>query len=412
MTEFMLAGYRALDLTGEEGFQCGKILADIGADVIKIEKPGGDPARRLGPFYHNVPDPEKSLLWLAYNGGKRGITLDIETADGQEIFRQLVEKADFVLESFPPGYLDDLGLGYANLSQINPRIIMTSITPYGQTGPYKDYKASDLTCLAMGGLMYICGDPDRPPVRLSVEQAYAHGSAQAAAGSLIAHHYREQSGEGQYVDVSIVESVTWTLCYTIGYWDYNKTLLGRSGSRQKRAKYTVRFFYPCKDGYIAYRLGTGNLFGPWQIRLVEAMNEEGMGKDLKNVDWMGIGIDEIPQQDLDYWEEAIGEYFRRHTRAELHEMALEYGINLFPVNNAGDILKYQQLHERDYWDKLEHPELGADLTYPGAFFKSTEASCGVEHCAPLIGEHNLEVYGKELGLSPEKLTCLKEAGVI
>jgi len=412
MAQPMLEGYRALDLTDEKGFLCGKILADLGVDVIKVERPGGDPARRLGPFYHDIPDPGKSLLWFAYNAGKRGITLNIETADGQEIFRRLVEKADFVIESFPPGYLDNLGLGYDDLNRINPRIIMTSITPFGQTGPYKDYKVSDLICMAMGGLMYICGDPDRPPVRFSVEQAYAHGATQATAGTLIAHYHRERTGEGQHVDVSIVESIIWTLCYSIPYWDLNKVILPRTGNRQKRAKYSVRFFFPCKDGYVAYRIGTGNLFGPWQIRLVEAMNKEGLGEDLKDVDWMGIDIDGIPQQDLDRWEKIVGEYFQRHTKAELHEMALERNINLFPVNNMGDILRYQQLHDRDYWIELEHPELGVSLTYPGAFFKSTEVSCETRCRAPLIGEHNLEVYEKEPGLNRKELVCLKEAGVI
>ena len=155
----ILGSYRVLDLTDAKGFLCGKILADLGADVIKIEKPGGDSSRSLGPFYHEIQDPEKNLYWFAYNLNKRGITLNIESEKGRQIFIRLAQKADFIIEAFSPGYLDNLGLGYSKLSQINPRIILTSITPYGQTGPYKNYEASDIDVMAMGGLMYITGNP-------------------------------------------------------------------------------------------------------------------------------------------------------------------------------------------------------------------------------------------------------------
>ena len=183
----LLAPFRALDITDEKGFLCGKVLGDLGADVIKIEKPGGDPARSIGPFYHDIPDPEKSLYWFAFNMNKRGITLDIETADGQQIFKKLATTADFVIGSFPPGYMDKLGLGYSALSEINPQTIVTSITPFGQTGPYQDFKGSDIVAMAMSGLMYLIGDPDRPPVRISFPQAYLHAGVEGAVGSMVAH---------------------------------------------------------------------------------------------------------------------------------------------------------------------------------------------------------------------------------
>ena len=206
MLELALEGYCALDLTSDKGFLCGRILGDLGCDVIKVEQPGGDPSRRIGPFYRDIPDPEKSLYWFAYNANKRGITLNIESKDGQEIFKRLVKKAHFVIESFSPGYMDDLCLGYSSLSQINPAIILTSITPFGQNGPYKDYKTSDIVGMAMSGLMYLCGDPDRPPVRISFPQAYLHAAADAVVGTLMAHYYRETSGEGQWVDVSMQQA--------------------------------------------------------------------------------------------------------------------------------------------------------------------------------------------------------------
>ena len=205
-TSEMMSGYRVLDLTNENGYLCGKILGDMGADVIKIENPRGDSGRKIGPFYQQVPDMEKSLYWYAYNLNKRGITLDVETEDGRQILSRLIKKADFLIESYPTGYLDKLGLSYAKIHEINPKIVMTSITPFGRTGPYKDYKGSDLVVMAMSGLMYITGDPDTAPLRISFPQAFLLASAHAAAASMIAHYYRETAGQGQHVDVSAQES--------------------------------------------------------------------------------------------------------------------------------------------------------------------------------------------------------------
>ncbi|MFC2018468.1 CaiB/BaiF CoA transferase family protein, partial [Chloroflexota bacterium] len=198
--EAMLGPYRVLDLSDEKGAFCGALLGSLGADVIKIEKPDGDPMRKLGPFFHDEPDPEKSLFWMGYNINKRGITLDIETADGKEMFKRLVKTADIVLESFMPGYMDGLGLGYKELEKINPQIIMTSITPFGQDGPYKDYKSSDLVSWALGGLLAMTGDPDRPPIRIShIPISYLMASYDGVWGALVALYGRGTSGEGQLV---------------------------------------------------------------------------------------------------------------------------------------------------------------------------------------------------------------------
>jgi len=407
----MLSPYRALDLTDEKGFLCGKILGDLGADVIKIEPPGGDPTRNSGPFYHDIPDPEKSLYWFAYNTSKRGITLNIETADGREIFKRLVKTADFVIESFQPGYMDELGLSYSVLRQMNPRIVMTSITPFGQTGPYKDYKAPDLVAMAMGGLMYMCGDTDRPPVRISIAQSYSHAAVQAATGTLIAHYQSEMTGEGQHVDVSIQESILWTLTYTVQYWSTNKLLFSRSGGQWKAFDTAYRVVFPCKDGYVSYRLGFSKMLGGDYARLVKAMDSEGMAGDLKDVDWPSQSVVQA-QQDIDRWEETMIKYFMNYTKAELHQKALAWGFMLCPVNDPKDVLEYQQLTARDYWVGVEHPELDTMITYPGAFFKSSETPGEIRRRAPLIGEHNQEVYEDEMGLSRQQITTLKEANII
>ena len=187
----MLSPYRVLDLTDEKGLHCGKILGDLGADVIKIERPGGDSARRLGPFYNDEADPEKSLFWFALNTSKRGVTLDIETSEGQKIFKTLVESADFVIESFPPGYMERLGLNYPALEKINSGLIMVSISPFGQTGPYKDWKTADIVAWAMGGDMAPWGQADRSPLHFSHHsQAYLHAGADGAQGALTALFHR------------------------------------------------------------------------------------------------------------------------------------------------------------------------------------------------------------------------------
>ena len=168
----MLSPYRALDLTDEKGLLCGKILADLGAEVIQVENPSGNPARKIPPFAEGKNGPEHSLFWYAFSAGKKSIILDIDSATGRGNLKKLVGTADFLIESFDPGYLDSIGLGYQTLSSINPALIMVSISPFGQTGPYRDYKAGDLVSTAMGGMAYCTGEEDRPPIRISLDSSF------------------------------------------------------------------------------------------------------------------------------------------------------------------------------------------------------------------------------------------------
>jgi benzylsuccinate CoA-transferase BbsE subunit/naphthyl-2-methylsuccinate CoA transferase subunit len=409
----MLDSYRVLDLTDDRAAVCGKILAELGADVVKIERPGGDPSRNVGPFYQDTPDPEKSLNWYAFNINKRGITLNLEAKDGREIFKKLVSTADFVVESFTPGYLNKLGLGYKALSKINPGIIMTSVTPYGQTGPHSKFNSPDLVTMAMAGYVYICGDSDRPPVRFSSDQSYMQSSLQAAAGTLIAHYYRGLSGEGQHVDVSAQESMVWTLCYAPHDWYLLKALHHtREGSLWKRFGVTYRLIWPCKDGYVCYRLLMAQPGANVMNEMIESMNKEGFGLDMKGIDWSTMGFDQMSQENINHWEEEVGKYFLNHTKRELHEQAVRQRNVLQPVNTSEDMVESPQLAARDFWVQLDHPELGESITYPGPYFKSTETAWQKGHRAPLIGEHNAEVYEKELGFSREELLTLKRENVI
>jgi benzylsuccinate CoA-transferase BbsE subunit len=406
---------RALDLTGVEGFLCGKILADLGAEVIKVERPGGDPSRDNGPFYHKIRHPEKSLYWFAYNLNKKGITLDIETAEGQQIFKRLVEGADFVIESFPPGYMDGLGLGYADLSAVNPSLVMTSITPFGQRGPYRDYKGSDLTLLAMGGLLSITGYQDRPPLRISVPQSWLLAGSAAAASTTIAHYHRNGTGEGQHVDVSIQASITWALTNAVAHWEMEGINLSRQGSvlSGRFGKIRQRILWPCRDGFVAYVIFGGRLgVSMGNCRLAAWLDEEGIADDfLRGFDWEGYDLAVAVQQEQDRLESYAGKLFLKHTKLELYEEGLKRDIKIFPAYSPKDIMEDPQLRSRDFWVRVAHPELDDTLTYPGPFYRTSRGDIGTPSRPPLIGEHNREVY-RQMGMPDEEITRLERAGVI
>ena len=414
-TEGMLSPYRVLDLTDEKGLLCGKMMGDAGADVIKIEKPGGDSARNIGPFYHDEPDPEKSLFWFAFNTSKRGITLNIETIDGQEIFKTLVKSTDFIIESFSPGYLDKLGLGYKDLEKLNPGIIMVSITPFGQTGPYKDYKAPDIVAWAMGGEMYISGDADRPPVRVSHHShAYLHAAGEGAIGAMAALYYRNMTGEGQQVDISIQENVTRTShLFTTIPWDSEKRIATRSAMGRAEGA-GIKRMWECKDGYVIFSYWGGSTALRFNMPLIEFMEEDGIDVEfLKSFDWVNTNIrGGLDEETIKRIEEPTSRFFTAHTKAELMEGGIRHNAPLYPVHTTTDIATDKQLEARNFWVNVEHPELGTTITYPGAFVNASETPPRIQRRAPLIGEHNYEIYEQELGMSREELVILKQTGVI
>lgn len=413
--EGMLSPYGVLDLTDETGNFCSKLLGDLGADVIKIERPGGAGARRLGPFYEDEPDPEKSLFWFAYNSNKRGITLDIEAADGREIFRKLVKTADIVVESFPPGYMADLQLDYPALARVNPRCIMVSITPFGQTGPYRDFKTSDIVAFAMGGRMYPVGDADRAPVRISYHsQAYLHAGGDAAVGAMLALYHREMTGQGQHVDVSIQASVA-QLLQSASLWDAIRYFPRRGGvSRRTVRSAILAHTWPCKDGYVIWIYwGGGPLARRFNMPLIEWMEEEGVDVDfLRELDWEHCNLQELTPDDIRRIREPTARFFAQRTRTELLAGAAERHAMLCPVSRIEDVLQSPQLASRQFWVDVEHPELGVSIKYPGAFAKFAEKSPRIRRRAPLPGEHNLEIYVGEMGLTTEEMALLKQTGVI
>jgi crotonobetainyl-CoA:carnitine CoA-transferase CaiB-like acyl-CoA transferase len=415
--ETMLSPFRVLDLTDEKGLYCGQLLGSLGADVIKIEKPGGDATRNIGPFYHDIPNPERSLFWFAFNTNKRGITLDIETTEGKDVFKQLVKTANVIAESFPPGYMDKLGLSYAEMEKINPGIVMTSITPFGQTGPKRDYESSDLICWAMGGLLYQTGEPQRPPVHTShIPLSYLLGSMDGAWATVIALYWGGTSGKGQQVDVSIQQSVNKTSYLPHEFWETTGVESQRASTfyRVAGSDVQLKLIWPVKDGHIAFLIFGGH-WGATHDNppMVKWMDEEGMADDfIRQLDWENLNWRRTSPEMVEQIHDYFGRFFMTKTKAELHQGALDRRLLIQPVCTLTDILEHPQLKIRDYWQELEHPELGTSILYPARSCLSSETPCKLWRRAPLIGEHNREIYQDELGQSDEKVMAMKEKGII
>ena len=407
----MLAPYRVLDLSDEKGLLCGTLLGDMGADVIKIESPGGDRARNIGPFYHDDPHVEKSLFWFAMNSNKRGITLDLRTADGKLIFERLAQNADIVIESFVPGRMEGLGFGYRQLEKLNKRIILVSITPFGQSGPLRDYKGPDIVEWAMGGEMAPWGDPDRPPFRISGHsQAYLHAGADAAAGALAALLDRNRTGEGQHVDVSIQDSVSHCTDNIIPAWDLDG-ILRKRGEDARGGSHRATRIWQCKDGYVSWAHGGNSRLTP-SMPLIRWMKDEGFTDEfLETFDWDRPNFNETTQEEMDKIEAPTARFFMSHTKAELLEGAVRYNAMLYPVSTTADMLENAQLRARQFWVEVDHGALGK-IIYPGPFGRMSVSRIGISRRAPKVGEHNLEVYETELHMTRRQILLLAQAGVI
>lgn len=405
-----LAPYRVIDMADESGLFTTKILAALGADVIKIEPPGGDPTRSIGPFYHDEVDPEKSLHWFTYNLNKKSVTLNIECTSGQELFKQLVKTADFLVECFPAGYLDKLGLGFSTLNAINPRLIHVSISPFGDGGPYGDYKGTNLVCAAMSGHMYLVGDADRPPVELATPVAYIQNGLEASAATMVAFWYRQRTGKGQHLDVSVQESFAAQFLPQSQMWKSHGIIPGRGiAGTHIEGRPDNRGIFRCKDGYVLCHTS----YGGGRVPLREWLASEGMAEDLFDKKWDAffkgapVTVEQKAQIDALFQAFAIN-----RTKEDLMLQAQERGIQVVKEHTVKDVMEDPQLKERKYFVKVDHPELGEAITYAGAPFESDELSWKYYRRAPFIGEHNLEIYGKELGLSQQEMAILKEGGVI
>ncbi len=401
-----LGDIRVLDLTGELGIYCSKLLADLGADVVRIEPPSGHPSRLRPPFYHDQVDKEKSLYHFLVNTSKRGVTLNLEHPDGQQIFRRLIAKADVLVESLPPGYLDDLQLGYQALSKVNPGLILTSITPFGQTGPYRHYNAVDIVGQASGGLMYVTGWPDEPPLLSGAEQGYYMASIQAAVGTLIALSYRDWTGEGQHVDVSMQEAVATTVQPQAMFWPGKGEVPTRfgHGQRTKSDTNSLESVYRCQDGWIAGL----NIQGKWD-EIVAWLDEEGAAEDLIDAKYRDVDQRNLNAQHI---QDVLSRFTLERPMDKLTEGAQRHSLWAFPMNTQENIVNDPHLQQREYFMSVEHLELGDRLVYPGPPFRLSRTPWQISRRAPHLGEHNVEIYHGELGISKPDLALLKAAGVI
>lgn len=417
MTELGVPGalepYRVLDLTEGGSTLSARLLADMGADVIKIERPGGSPTRDVPPFIEGRGGPEGSLFWAACNLNKRGITLDITSTEGRKLFNRLLAGTDFLFESFEPGFLEGIGLGHEELRASNPGLIVVSITAFGQTGPYAKYMGPDIVPWSMGGYHWMCGDANRAPVRPSVpQQAYFHAAAMAASASLIALYHRAVTGEGQVVDQSAQACGPWMLTHTYQYYEYEKRILSREGAWRNYGPSATRTVYPCRDGYVVGMIGGGPIGGTSLNKLVEWMEQDGYAPQwLKTIDWPEFDARSAEPELVSRLADAVGAFFETKSRGELLEAAVGMGMHLAPVNTVSDLFENSQLTARGYWERVEHKDLGVDLVYPGAPFIASETPWRVRRRAPVVGEHSEEVYA-ELGLTADDLASLRSGGIV
>ena len=399
MAERALEGVRVLDLSeGIAGPYCTRLLGGFGAEVIKVEKPGeGDRSRKIGPFPEDIPHPERSALFLHLNINKRGITLNLENGAGRKIFRELVKRVDILVESFEPGQMSDCGLDYQSLEKINPRLIMTSITPFGQTGPYRNYKASSAVLDALGGHTYMQGDPRREPLR------YPDGAVESTAGmfatiaTMGALFYSGETGQGQHVDLSILDCLPGLDAFRSIRWTHVGVIQERTGGRYANWPGKV---YPCRDGYIGLAgVGpTGTLFPMHSVMGIPELLDPKY---------------EIPSERDELAEELdaiVQPWLMQHDRYEIFNALQGVRVQTGVCNSAEDLLKDPGYEAREFWGEVDHPEAGK-LTYPGALVRMSETAWQTSR-APMLGEHNEEIYHRELGYSLQEIARLAEGGAI
>jgi crotonobetainyl-CoA:carnitine CoA-transferase CaiB-like acyl-CoA transferase len=392
-----LDGVKVLDLTEERGLYAGKMLADLGADVIKIEKPRGSRARQTGPFKDDMPGLENSLYFINFNTNKRGITLDIENSAGRDIFKRLVKQADVMIEDAEIGVMQSLGLDYPVLRELNRGIIMASVTGFGQTGPYRRHKSPDLISFAMGGMMNLNGPRTAAPVVAPCEQSYYSASVAAVFGVLTALFLKMSTGEGQLVDVSAHEVVATYASEIMSYG--NTSRIGqRNGSQFGSVPGRI---YPCRDGYVHILTIRPN---HWQgFREVMGNPETLMGKEWDNGMFRNRNVDIVDAH--------VTEFTMQHDKLEITEMCQAKGVPCTPVNTPAEFSRDPHMKERGFFVEIEHPAIGRH-SYLNPPYRLSKTPSRIERPAPLLGQHNREIYNGELGLTDKELAGLKSQGII
>ncbi len=395
----MLSPYRVLDLSDERGQLCGQILGDLGADVILIEPPGGSSARRIAPFVNDAGDAPDSLHFWGLNRNKRSVVLDLDSATGRADLRTLAADADILIESFPPGHLDSLGLGVAALRSLNPGLIVVSITAFGQQGPKAHWAANDLTVLAASGVLQITGDGDRPPTRLVVPQAFLHGAAEAAVGALVALHARERDGLGQHVDASAQAATMLATQFFVLSHAWGVAQLERVAGGMKVGPIVLKFVNPARDGHVSVTFFFGTSGGPFARRLMEVMHERGfVDAATRDEDWLNYtdllmtGVE--PATELMRCIDAIATFTAQYTKAELFALARQRDLLIVPVATTAEVADSEQLAAREYWVEMVHEAPARHVRYPGPFARFSATPLRYRHAPPRAGQHQDEVLAE------------------
>jgi len=397
--EQALSGVKVLDLTHYiAGPYCTKLLADYGAEVIKIERPGiGDGARRTGPFFSDDPHPEKSGLFLYLNTNKLGITLNLKSDTGVKIFKELAEDTDILVENFRPGVMERLGLSYQTLEAINPRLVMVSISNFGQNGPYRDFAATEIVADAMGGWMSIIGDPEREPLKPGGNQAQFVAGLFGAIAAMTAFYNQETSGIGQSIDISIMDAVLYIQMNITSNYSYTGQIPKRIGNLVLPPPGSI---LPCKDGYIGAIAVTNE---QWQT-LCEWMGMPELVNDPRFL----TGGDRA--ENIDELNAILISWLIEHDQDELLREAQKRKLPFGVPASAKMLLESRHLNERGYFVTVDHPLTG-NICYPGAQVKMDDLPYKLNR-APFLGEHNEIVYCGRLNFSKADMVRLKEQGVI
>ncbi len=376
----VLAGIRVLDLSGLAGQYAGRLLADLGAEVIKIEPPGGDPVRFLPPFAGDRPGPDRGLRWLAYNSNKSSVVIDIETDTGRQQLLDMAQSGDVLLDSFDPGYLHGLGLSDDVLRAENPRLITVSVTPFGESGPYSGYAGSDLHAIAMSGLTTIQGDDEQPPAAAPLDQAYILANTHAAHGVFYALMARRKTNKGQHVEVSMQEVLA-NIFYQIIRYSATSEIGERIGASGNLAPYNI---YRCKDGWVSLAV----LLAPQARVFFDWMGEPALQDEF----WYPL----INRQgeNMQFIDSLVRPFIEQFTVAEFVEEAQSRRLAAAPVNRPGDFADNVQFAERDYFTTVEHPEIG-EYPLPGPPFRMSETPIAQPKRAPLLNEHAGQITAEQ-----------------
>lgn len=401
-----LAGIRVLDLSGPIGNYCSRMFADLGADVVLIEPPEGNDLRRDGPFIDNIPGAERSLPFTYINANKRGIVLDLDSEDDRAAFAGLAACADLVIESGEPGALDARGIGYRDLSALNPHLVMTSITPFGQTGPYAHYLAEDLVGLAMGGLLYLAGYPDTAPMAAYGRQGYAAASMFAAVGSMMALLAAETRGSGEQVDISMQECVVMGLETAAQFYDLEGTVRKRYAGLQRNAGTGL---FPCKDGYVLFMAGGVGGHRFWKMSTEWLVSQGVAGAEqFREPKWQTHEYINTPAA-KDIFYSVFVPFSMAHTKLELYEMAQAAHLPIAPLSTTADLVANPQLKHRGFFTEMQHPLVDQPFLAPGAPYRLSATPWSLSRPAPTLGEHTAEILDELRRTSGRRAAPTREA---